>query len=292
MRGEQQQRELVGDEAVRQLTAHHGRDARCRLVDERVEAADRQVLADEDLGEPFGDALALGHQHDPPAVAEPGADVVQRRLGVAAVRLDRPTGDRPADDPGLARHGAEVDDLAVLGPDHASCGRARRAQALTALMFRTRAERRQRPPGQAALERGRAHLGEGPVGRRAEVDRRLAAAGRGGPGGVQELLAGPDQVDGAAADELGVADQHAACSSGSSSTSSSMPSTRAGDNASMPSTACPWAILSSISISSGWSCDRSNARRRTSSVSSSSRQGEATTSLTTTSVERWSATAK
>ena len=68
-------------------------------------------------------------------------------------------------------------------------------------------------------------------------------------------------------------------SAGSRSMSSSIPSTRAGDSASIPSTAWPCAILSSISISSGCSWDSSNARVRTASVSSSSRHGEATTSV-------------
>jgi hypothetical protein len=81
-------------------------------------------------------------------------------------------------------------------------------------------------------------------------------------------------------------------SGGSSSTSSSIPSTSTGDSASMPSTACPCAIRSSISDSSGWAADSAAARARTSSVSSSSRQGEAVNSRRVSSLERWSATVK
>ncbi len=73
---------------------------------------------------------------------------------------------------------------------------------------RAGAERRQGPPGQTAGEARCADVGQRPVGRGAQVDRRLTAAGRRGPGGLQELLAGLDQVDGPAADQFGVADQH------------------------------------------------------------------------------------
>jgi hypothetical protein len=76
------------------------------------------------------------------------------------------------------------------------------------------------------------------------------------------------------------------------STSSSMPSTSAGDSASMPSTAWPWTILSSISISSGCCEASAAARARTSSVSSSSRHGEAVISASVSSLDRWSATEK
>ena len=53
-----------------------------------------------------------------------------------------------------------------------------------------------------------ADVAEGAVGRGTEVDRRLAPAGRGRPARAEELLAGRDQVVGAAADPLGVEHQH------------------------------------------------------------------------------------
>ena len=52
-----------------------------------------------------------------------------------------------------------------------------------------------------------ADLAEGLVRRGAEVDGRLAAAGRRGPAGAEELLAGGDQVVGAGAGPLGVEHQ-------------------------------------------------------------------------------------
>ena len=64
-------------------------------------------------------------------------------------------------------------------------------------------------------------------------------------------------------------------SGGSSSTSSSISSTSAGASDSMPSTAMPSASLSVISRSCGCALPSSAARRRTSSVSSSSRHGGA-----------------
>ena len=80
-------------------------------------------------------------------------------------------------------------------------------------------------------------------------------------------------------------------SCGSRSTSISISSTSAGASDSMPSTAMPSASLSVISRSCGWAWPSSAARRRTSSVSSSSRHGGAH-SRSTLSIVRWSATAK
>ena len=79
-------------------------------------------------------------------------------------------------------------------------------------------------------------------------------------------------------------------SGGSSSTSSSISSTSAGESDSIPSTAIPCASLSVISTSCGCALPSSAARRRTSSVSSSSRHGGAQTRSTGSRV-RWSATA-
>ena len=59
----------------------------------------------------------------------------------------------------------------------------------------------------------------------------------------------------------------------------------------MPSTAMPSAILSSMSAAPGMESVRARARARTASVSSSSRQAVAVTAPTSSMV-RWSATAK
>lgn len=84
----------------------------------------------------------------------------------------------------------------------------------------------------------------------------------------------------------------AIASSGRTSSSSSMSSTRTGARDSMPSTAMPSAILPSSSPSSGWASASAAARSRTSSVSSSSRQGGAHSPCAATSRDRWSAILK
>lgn len=80
--------------------------------------------------------------------------------------------------------------------------------------------------------------------------------------------------------------------SGSTSSSSSMSSTRTGARDSMPSTAIPSAILLRSSPSSGWASASAAARSRTSSVSSSSRQGGAHSPCSAISSDRWSAILK
>ena len=80
-------------------------------------------------------------------------------------------------------------------------------------------------------------------------------------------------------------------SDGNRSTSISISSTSTGESDSIPSTAMPSASLSVISASWGWSTLSWAARRRTSSVSRSSRHGGAQ-SRSTLSMVRWSATAK
>ena len=79
--------------------------------------------------------------------------------------------------------------------------------------------------------------------RRAEVDRRLATRGRGGPRRLQELLARGDEVGSAGADPLGIAQQDRVTPAGNRSTSSSISSTSTGASDSMPSTAWPSASL-------------------------------------------------
>ena len=78
---------------------------------------------------------------------------------------------------------------------------------------------------------------------------------------------------------------------GSSSTNGCICSTSTGCSDSMPSTAIPFAILSSMSTAPGSSVRAWAARERTSSLSSISRHGGAYRCPTSSS-ERWSATAK
>ena len=106
------------------------------------------------------------------------------------------------DHPGDAAHPTQVDQLAVLGPDQARAGLVHGVLA--------EPERRQRPPRQTALQGTFAHLRQRLVRRGAQIDRCLATTGRGGPGCLQELLAGRHEVLGPTADQLGVADQHVA----------------------------------------------------------------------------------
>ena len=70
-----------------------------------------------------------------------------------------------------------------------------------------------------------------------------------------------------------------------------MRSTRAGARDSIPSTAMPWAIFSSISVAPGSCSTSAAARSRTVSVRSISRHGGAHSPSVATSRLRWSATA-
>ena len=127
------------------------------------------------------------------------------------------------------------------------------------------------------------------VRRGAEVDRRRATAGGGRPGRAQELLAGGDQVVGAAADPLGL--DHDDLGVVGHHVDEELHARRRAPGASdsMPSTAIP-AARKVISASCGWASPSAAARRRTSSVSSSSRHGGAHSRGSRLDV-RWSATA-
>ena len=46
-----------------------------------------QALAPQQLGQPLGGPVALGHQHDPPLLRQPPAHVAQHPAGIAAVGL-------------------------------------------------------------------------------------------------------------------------------------------------------------------------------------------------------------
>ena len=70
------------------------------------------------------------------------------------------------------------------------------------------AERRDRPPGQAQRRRRRADPRDRLERRGSQIDRRRAADRGGGPGRLEELLAGPDQVVGPGPDPFRIAGQH------------------------------------------------------------------------------------
>ena len=94
-RGEDSELDRLGEEAVDQLPGDDGADAGLRDAVHPGQRTDRQLPLGEHLGEPFAGALALGHQDDAPAVADPLGDVVDRRLrvspvGLADVALDDP----------------------------------------------------------------------------------------------------------------------------------------------------------------------------------------------------------
>ncbi len=128
------------------------------------------------------------------------------------------------------------------------------------------AERGEVQPPHAELAGLLAQLGEAAEGRRAEhgleIDGDGAAAGRGGPAGLEELLARRDEVVGPVADALwvargddGVGGQHLE--------EGLHPSTSAGASDSIPSTAMPLASLSRRSATPGsWSANAA-ARSRT-----------------------------
>ena len=183
--------QLAGDDAA---------DAGFGDVVQGRQGPDRQLPLGEHFGQPIAGALALGDQHDPPAVADPLGDVVECGLGVAAVGL----ADLALDDPRLDAAGARPWALrSMISPSSVRMC----SPSLSRAIDRPALNGRQRPPGQPAGERSGAYVGERLVGRGAEVDRGLTAAGRRGPGGVQELLAGLDQLDRPAADQFRVADQ-------------------------------------------------------------------------------------
>ena len=196
---------------------------------------------------------------------QPGLHVGDRVLDVAAIGLDGLIGTpRRLDRAGLDVH---------VGRDHLAQHVAQRLPLLEGV----EAERRQAPPRLALGEAERAYVGQRVVRRGAEVDRRLAAAGRRRPRRLQELLAGarPGRAPGSGS-RSGSQDAARGVSAGSRSMSISMSSTSTGASDSMPSTACPSASWSSISRRlPGATRPSCRARSRTSSVSSSSRHGGA-----------------
>ncbi len=126
----------------------------------------------EHLDHPLRRAVALVDGDHPPPGGEVSPDVGDHVLDVAAVGLGR------------------------LGRD------------LPRVLVGVQAERADPPPRLPLLEHLAADVGDAAQGRGAEVDRCGAAGGRGGPAGVEELLAGRDQVVGPGAHALGVEHEH------------------------------------------------------------------------------------
>ena len=122
------------------------------------------------------------------------------------------------------------------------------------------AEGADRPPGQAAAEHVLAHVGQRAQARRAEVDRRLPAGGRGRPARPEELLAGRDQVVRPGARPARGRGPARGCSRAAGRPAA--PSRRRGPAPATPSPRrpCPSAILSVSSASSGWASPSSAAR--------------------------------
>ena len=220
----------------------HDAAARARRRATRRSRAGDVVLA-EHLDHPLGRAVALVDQRRPGCRRRSQrADVGDRALDVAAVGLDR----RGPAAPALDGAGLDVD------VDARRSRRARRAAASPVAGVGVEAERADAPPGLALREaraRGRRRAsGTTPRrGRSAPVPPPAAAAQR----RLEELLAGRDQVVGAAAGPLGVEHQHVGV--GRASGRRAAPSRRRapGPATPCPRRRCPSAILSVSSASCG-----------------------------------------
>src|SRR5215469_18703513 len=118
--------------------------------------------------------MALGDEHDPPALREPLANLCDRTGGVPAIggrwfRSERERGWLPI---------AVVFRRTAAGP----------------IRVASRGKRRNRPPGQLPARGQSARLGDRPDRGPTQVDRHLAARRCGDPGGLEELLTRGDEV--------------------------------------------------------------------------------------------------
>ncbi len=177
--GEHGQLEGLVDEAVVDRAAGDVHDGGAERAEVLVEAGG-DALPAEHLDGAGGRAVALGEVDRAPAVGEPALGVGQRPRGVAAV--------------GLGGVHAELE--GVLVTLRVGGGR----QALVG------GEGRDRPPHHAQLAGPLPDVRDGPQGGGVHVDGRLAAAGGGRPGRLQELLRGRHQVGGPGPHPLRVAD--------------------------------------------------------------------------------------
>ncbi|CAL9555377.1 hypothetical protein SUDANB151_04500 [Streptomyces sp. enrichment culture] len=177
--GEHGQLEDRVDEAVVDRAAGDVHDRGAERAEVLVEAGG-DALAAEDLDGAGGGAVALGEVDRAPAVGEPALGVGQRLGGVTAV--------------GLGGVHAELEGVRVAR--RAGVGRQRLVGG----------EGRDRPPHHVQLAGPLPDIGDGPQGGRVHVDRGLAAARGGRPGGLEELLRRRDQVGGPRPHPLRVAD--------------------------------------------------------------------------------------
>ena len=162
-----------------------------RLVEVLQPGADS--LAAQRLGQPLRRAVALGDQHDPPVLGQPGPHVGEHAGRIAAVGGGQGCID------------AERNAVAALRPrsraargERLSLARAHRSRR-TARSSTRAGPARPRPRGSArsaGTPRIPRSMGASPPDR--GVD----------PGRLEELLAGPDQVVGAGPDPFGIAGQH------------------------------------------------------------------------------------
>ena len=208
----------------------------------------------------------LGDVHRAPAVGEPALGVGERPGGVAAVRL----GGVHAELQGVRVPAASAPDVNVSSA----------------------ANGRHRPPHHVQLARPVPYVRDGPQGGRVDVDRGLAAARGRRPGRLQELLRGRHQVRGPRPHPLRVAhDGHRALGQHVEQQLHVVDQDRgqglhALDGDALGDLAEQFAQLGVLPRPAA------AARSRTSSVSSSSRQGGAHRPCSATSRDRWSATLK
>ena len=208
-----------------------------------------------------GPCAGVDHD-DAMAVGQPAADVGDGTLEVAAVALDRDGAEGP--------HAGALEPVGQLGVE---------------------AERADRPPGMPELAAVGADVVELAVGRGAEVDRRRAAACGGRPGRAQELLAGGDQVVGAAADPLGVEHQRPGCRRASGRRAAPSRRRAPGASDSIPSTAMPGRDLRRSSRPAAGAPRRARPRGGVRRRSAAARGTAAPTAAPAARCVRWSATA-
>ncbi len=236
-----------------QVTVTTSVGRRARRASSTSRAGD--VVLAEHLDHPLRRAVAGVDDDDPVAVGAPAARCRRRPLDVAAVGLGRPA---PAAPGSRTRAGRSVD-------------RSAGASSVVASM----PERADAPPGLARPRACCADVGEGAVRRRAEVDRGGAAAGRGRPARAEELLAGRDQVVGAAAGPLGVEHQHVGVGGQQVDQQLHLVDQHRRQRLHALDRDAGGDLVGQLDAAAGAAAPSSAARRRTSSVSSSSRHGGA-----------------
>src|SRR6266545_4448263 len=147
--------------------------------------------------------MALGDQHDPPAIGEPGPNVAKDTRGVAPVGLGR-LGIYPERLPWMCAACGACGRLRAVGGSGVSpgrrcgpSGRHRPERLPLAEVHSVRLvhpEGSHRPPREAEPVSGGADLRYGPERRCAKIDWRLPADGGVHPGRLEEFLTRPDKI--------------------------------------------------------------------------------------------------